>query len=550
MSLINSLFAGVSGLRNHQSMMDVIGNNIANVNSIGYKGSRVTFSDTFNQFVKAGTNPTETSGGTNTFQIGLGMKINSIDRNWTQGTFERTGIVTDMALQGSGMFVVKSDGQNYYTRAGAFIFDADGKLVNPQNGAIVQGKVANEDGVIPAGNTLEDIQIDNNLRLPAIATTHAKWGGNLSSKSTITRSENVVQTGNIVPGVPSSIDTKIYDDDGKEYKLTATYQPTANPNEYNINWEVFDGTTSLDTGTFGPIQFEDPDADGRFELNAASKSLFKDADGENIANITVGTKINFMLDPTKITQNAGTKTLSSAADTNREPNIVNGTVTVFDSLGNSHTLTLKFTKTANNSWNWNAEFPDGSVSDVSGESGTMTFNSDGSIQGITPNPPSITFTPIGGAEAQTVELDFGTGLTGISQTSVSSSISALSQNGSASATLSNINVDQYGNIVGVFSNGYSRTLAQVMTATFSNLNGLTSVGDNMFSVSANSGDPLYSALGEESGTTLQSGALEQSNVDLSEEFTKMIVSQRGFQANARVITTADSLLQEITNLVR
>lgn len=550
MSLINSLFAGVSGLRNHQSMMDVIGNNIANVNSIGYKGSRVTFSDTFNQFIKAGTNPTETSGGTNTFQIGLGMKINSIDRNWNQGTFERTGIVTDMALQGPGMFVVKSAGQNYYSRAGAFIFDADGKLVNPQNGAIVQGKVANEDGVIPAGNTLQDIQIDNNLRLPAIATTHAKWGGNLSSKSAITRSENVVQTGNITAGVANSIDTKIYDDDGKEYKLTVTYQPTGTANQYNVNWEVFDGTTSQGTGTFGPVQFEDPDNDGKFELDAASKALFKNPAGDNIANVTVGTKINFMLDPTKITQNAGAKTLSSSADTNREPNIVNGTVTIFDSLGNSHTLTIKFTKTANQSWNWNAEFPDGSVTSLSGNSGTMTFNTDGSIQGITPNPPSITFTPQGGAEAQTVELDFGTGLTGISQTSVSSSISALSQDGSASATLSNINVDQYGNIVGVFSNGYSRTLAQVMTATFSNLNGLVSVGDNMFSVSANSGDPLYSALGDESGTTLQSGALEQSNVDLSEEFTKMIVSQRGFQANARVITTADSLLQEITNLVR
>ena len=129
--------------------MDVIGNNIANVNTIGFKGSRVTFSDTFNQFVKAGTNPTATSGGTNSFQIGLGMKINSIDRNWNQGTFERTGITTDLALQGQGLFVLKSNGQQLYSRAGAFIFDADGKLVNPQNGAVVQGKVANGLGEIP-----------------------------------------------------------------------------------------------------------------------------------------------------------------------------------------------------------------------------------------------------------------------------------------------------------------------------------------------------------------------------------------------------------------
>lgn len=137
MALLNSLFSGVSGLKNHQATMDVIGNNIANVNTIGFKGSRVTFSDTFNQFVKAGTNPVGSNGGTNSFQIGLGMKINSIDRNWNQGTFERTGITTDLALQGQGMFILKSNGQQLYSRAGAFIFDADGKLVNPQNGAVV-----------------------------------------------------------------------------------------------------------------------------------------------------------------------------------------------------------------------------------------------------------------------------------------------------------------------------------------------------------------------------------------------------------------------------
>ena len=139
MALLNSLFSGVSGLRNHQAMMDVIGNNIANVNTIGYKGSRITFSDTFNQLIKSGTNPEEGAGGTNSMQVGLGMKINSIDRNWNQGTFERTGITTDLALQGPGLFVLKSNGTQLYSRAGAFIFDAEGKLVNPQNGAVVQG---------------------------------------------------------------------------------------------------------------------------------------------------------------------------------------------------------------------------------------------------------------------------------------------------------------------------------------------------------------------------------------------------------------------------
>ncbi|MBA4252130.1 MAG: flagellar hook protein FlgE, partial [Chlorobiaceae bacterium] len=139
---------------------------------------------------------------------------------------------------------------------------------------------------------------------------------------------------------------------------------------------------------------------------------------------------------------------------------------------------------------------------------------------------------------------------GITQTSGSSIISALTQNGSASANLTNISIDQYGKIVGIFSNGNSRDLGQVMVATFRNINALVSVGDNLFTVAANTGDPFVGEPGETTGTTLQSGALEQSNVDLSDEFTKLIVSQRGFQANARVITTSDSLLQEITNLVR
>ena len=163
---------------------------------------------------------------------------------------------------------------------------------------------------------------------------------------------------------------------------------------------------------------------------------------------------------------------------------------------------------------------------------------------ISPNNPQLTFTPTGGANPLVLDLNFGSGFEGITQTSASSVVSALSQNGSASATLSNLNIDQYGNIEGIFSNGNSKTLAQIMVATFPNLNGLISVGDNLYSAYANSGEPRIGTLGEETGTTVQSGALEQS------EFTKMIVSQRGFQANARVITTADTLLQEITNLIR
>jgi flagellar hook protein FlgE len=187
---------------------------------------------------------------------------------------------------------------------------------------------------------------------------------------------------------------------------------------------------------------------------------------------------------------------------------------------------------------------------LNGNSGTITFSADGEIASMSPTNPSLSYSPSGGAGAQNIALDFGTAFSGITQTSSNSSVSPLSQNGMASASLENVNVDQNGTVVGVFSNGQSKNLAQLMLANFTNLNGLSSAGDNLYQVSANSGDPTINEAGDASRTTIQSGSLEQSNVDLSQEFTNMIVSQRGFQANARMITTSDSLLQEITNLVR
>lgn len=549
MSLINSLFAGVSGLRNHQSMMDVIGNNIANVNSIGFKGSRVTFADTFNNFVKAGTNPTETSGGTNAFQIGLGSKINSIDRNWAQGTFDRTGVVTDLALQGPGLFVLKSQGVNYYSRAGAFTFDAGGNLVNPQNGAIVQGKLANN-GVLPSGNSLTDIKVDNNLRLPAIQTRTTKWTGNLNSNSNKTRSEDILMSGDVGSTFPTTTPytSTIYDESGKSYTLETNFT--------NATTMTFDIKDSSGTSIYGaaplatnPGNFTLTYTAGKVTGIADSGVAGGTATGTKIALSPAGTTLNFNIDLASITNNGGSSaSIVSSVDNNRQPNIVTGSVTIFDSLGNSHTLSLKFTKINDNTWNWDATVPseDGSLGTITNH--TLQFNTDGSL--VPQTAPVLNFTPTGGAKPQNVTLDFGSGVTGITQTSGNSTVSLLSQDGAAAATLSNINIDQYGNIVGVFSNGKTQTLAQVMCATFTNLAGLVSVGDSMFNISANSGDPFVGELGSDTGTTLQSGALEQSNVDLSEEFTKMIVSQRGFQANARVVTTADTLLQEITNLIR
>lgn len=559
MALLNSLFSGVSGLQNLQSMMDVIGNNIANVDTIGFKSSRVTFSDTFNELVKSGTNPTDSTGGTNSFQVGLGMKINSIDRNWNQGTFQTTGISTDLALQGPGMFILNSNGQNFYSRAGAFEFDSNGKLVDPQNGAVVQGKVANGLGQIPQGTTIQDIVVDKNLKLPAIKTSNIAWGGNLQSSSA-TIATNTVNLDDSLAGStpytapPSPTSTQIVGKDGTAYTLNVSYTNTAGA--WTPKYEVYDSTgkTLLSpqptvTPALTPLTFNSSG-------NCTSAPV-------QITSTDPQQNINFSLDFSKITLAASSTTSTSI------PAIVNqggveapviGSVSVYDSLGNAHTLSVQFDHSYGNTWSWKVSVPATDGGTFTGATtGSMTFDPNGQIQSITqggvtvpgiPPIPQITYTPGNGAETEPINLNFGSGTAGITQTSLSSQVAALSQDGSPSATLTNLNIDQYGNVVGVFSNGNSRTLAQVMVATFTNPNGLVSAGSNMYSVAANSGTPRIDTPGENSATTIQSGALEQSNVDLSQEFTNMIVSQRGFEANAKVVTTSDTLLQDITNLVR
>jgi len=561
MALLNSLFSGVSGLRNHQAMMDVIGNNIANVNTIGYKGSRITFSDTFNQMIKAGTNPTDGAGGTNSMQVGLGMKVNSIDRNWNQGTFERTGITTDLALQGPGLFILNNNGTQQYSRAGAFIFDADGTLVNPQNGAVVQGKVANGLGEIPAGNSVQNIVIDKNLRLPAIATENITWGGNLESSSPTLRTDIVEMNGNLksddvanLAGTGEQTYT-IYGTDGTEYKLVLDYENTA-----------YDGTTTPVTNAGYTVNYEVLDSDGNplsTPLTGSQALTFDSITGKNTTtalNISDTSGIvDFELNFNSLTRNDSPTDINSVIDKGDTPEEVTGTVTIYDTLGNAHSLTIKYTHVDTNSWAWNVEEPATGTLETAAPNepnGIIKFKTDGTIDQIkqantlVATLPSISFKPTNGADTMPMNLDFGSGTNGITQTSLSSQVAALSQDGSAASSLANLNIDSYGNIVGIFSNGNSQSLAQVMVATFTNLNGLVSIGDNMYQVAANAGTPRIGEPGESTTTTIQSGALEQSNVDLSEEFTKMIVSQRGFQANARVVTTADALLQEITNLIR
>ncbi|HTY39294.1 MAG TPA: flagellar hook protein FlgE [Bacteroidota bacterium] len=417
MAFLRSLFSGVSGLRNHQTMMDVIGNNIANINTVGFKAGRTTFSELYAQTLRSGTQPVDGSGGTNPMQVGLGITVNSLDTLFTQGNIENTGKTTDLAVQGNGFFIVKKDGKNLYTRVGTFDFDSTGTLVNTGTGAIVQGKLADAQGNIPSGTTLEDVKVALDTKSPAKATSTMKFAGNLDS----------------------------------------------------------------------------------------------------------GAKVG---------------------DT------ANASVSVFDSLGNQHTITLTFTNTGTNAWSWKAAVP---APATTAAAGTVTFNTDGTLNSMTGNP--LALTPGGGANAMSINVDFGTpsaaapgNFSGLTQTAGGSTVTPREQDGYAAGTLSDISIDSTGKVQGTFSNGTVLTLAQIMMAEFNNPGGLVRNGENTYDISGNSGTAAIITPGQ--GSSVVSGALEQSNVDLADEFTRMITAQRGFQANARVITTSDEFLQEVVNLKR
>lgn len=440
--MLRSLFAGVSGLRNHQVRMDVIGNNISNVNTVAFKSGRVTFKEGFAQLLQGGSRPPGDQGGINPIQVGLGMQIGSVDTIFSQGNLETTGLNTDVAIQGDSFFVARKGNQSFYTRSGNFQVDADGKLVAPTNGFIVQGRVA-VNGVFQDGIT--DIQLPFGQKTSAKATTSTKLAGNVDAS------------------VP---DFDMTDPDGA-----------------------------------GPLT-------GGFTADTRAAAVNKDSWTET-------------------------------------------SITTYDSLGTKHDVKVYLYKTGANAWNWEVDqaglvaagVPAASITG----SGSLTFNADGTLNTASSN--TISFDPPG-ADSMSVNVDFGSGVNGITQFASTSTAVLRDQNGYTSGTLQNFSIDRTGIITGSFTNGVNVSLGQIVLADFNNPAGLLRIGDNMYQESGNSGGAVLGFALEGSQSTLTSGALEMSNVDLAQEFTSMIVAQRGFQANSKVITTSDDLLQELVNLKR
>jgi len=433
-----ALFTGVTGLQAHQRKLDVIASNISNVNTYGYRGSRVLFQDLFAQTLRGGSPPVGNFGGLNPMQISLGVRVGAVDTNFNQGSMVTTGVPSDFAVQGSGFFVLSDGSQQFFTRDGSFALNANGLLIDPSTGFRVQGYLANEDGVIPDNAVPEDIFIPIGGQSIVRATTTAKIVGNL-------------------------------------------------------NADAPPGTT------------------------------------------------------------------------------VSRSVVVYDSLGTARTVTLVFTRqaTPTNTWTWDATYNRGTeenpdIVSVAQGAQPLTFQGNGSLAANDPaatGTVSITAADLGLPPSQPADpfqftLDFteltqlSGGLDTVTGDPLPSEVTLLNQDGYPRGELESFALGGNGQIIGVFSNGLNRVIAQIALGSFSNVGGLIRVGDNLFSPTPASGPAVIGAPETGGRGTVSGGVLENSNVDLGTEFSNLIIAQRGFQANARTITAADTILQEAVNLVR
>jgi len=556
--MMRSMFSGVSGMRNFQYELDVIGNNISNVNTVGFKGSRVTFQTALLQTLKAARAPQNNVGGTNPIQIGLGSQLATMDKVMTQGSFQNTGRKLDLAIQGDGFFVL-SDGQGYYyTRAGALDVDMNGTLIHSSTGMKVQGWIAIQDPTtgqryIDTNQPIGDIVISAGMTMPANATTLARMEGNLNS------------TSGIMPFAMT-----VTDDNGQQRTVRFVFSKTntdfARQNgpfteNQSYTWRAYDENNNLlGTSYIVVNQF------GRVVDSGLSEVVV--APG---ASISIPSSGELRFYESDSPSNFVTAKFES-------PRYVTA-VEVYDTLGNPYSLYIEFIRLGQfqgirNAWIWRVYTASGepiTYIDANGQTsynntpyvgGVVDFNESGrlsTLYGITWDEATQTF-QVSDSELRTIQFDashMGDGtvtinldLTSLTQFAGANSAAFTYQNGNALGTLQSFAINEAGQIIGTFSNGLTDLLGQVALAVFNNPAGLTEIGNSLYVPSANSGLAQIGAAGTGGRGTLIPGALEMSNVDLAEEFTKMIIAQRGFQANARVITTADTILGELVALRR
>ena len=656
--MIDSIFIGITGIKSHQTRLNVISNNVANINTTAFKSGRVTFSDVISQTLDEGGTARGQNTATNPVQTGLGVKVTSVDMVQRQGTLQTTGIETDLAIEGDGLFILGDSSQRFYTRDGTFDFDVNGQLFDPGTGLVVQGNLANADGSFRS--ELEDMIIPIDRQSEAKVTTEVHLSGNLDASgtgkgnavwgtsTTFGQPARVISSPN--PGFPLDLS----DLDSAGLKVTLQRGGTISESTLSIPTKVYDQRTDLvaelnslisSNGTLKNRMLFKTNAQGELilrtveggegivlavdnanpDINIASRLGFaadSQQQGSRAANtdplnslanvgqdLTNGDVLRFSgvkpngerfdgkftfepdisdtvedlfavvenvyggvqagLDPDTgqliLTDESGDRVVGFEIDFSlldsgngsglfgdEPPFEFSTNAQIFDEKGNTHSLTVSFTKSVvDNEWNWVATV-DGLTPDA-GNNGRAIFNEDGTLRTFdAADRSAILFTPGEGTPPLSIGIDASSTerLGGLTQFVAPSSASVREQDGRAAGNLVSINIEPNGNIVGLFGNGSSENLGRVALAAFSNMGGLKREGDNTFSETQSSGQAVIGAAETTIQGSVRSGTIEMSNVDLAQEFTDMIVTQRGFQASARTITTSDELLTEVVNLKR
>ena len=527
-----ALSSALAGLQGQMRTMELLGSNIANINTVGYKSSRMTFLEALGQVIDVEYTP------------------------FKQGDLEATGFQTDLAIRGESFFVVDThEDDRYYTRAGAFFFDEEGALVN-SSGHTVQGWMSNINGEeeVQTLANLEDISLDSNLKAEALASQNLWLSGNLSSglvpSPQIWRAGFPFSEDGVTPAVPTSeINDLMETDPGAPLEDGDTIVINGTDREGRALEKVFTYGAGNDGTTIGSLLavINDPvDGWGAFaEATLVEGKIV-------VADLVPGdsqTSVNMYADPS----NAGAISIpyyeqASEGFTGR----VSTSAVIYDTLGESHNLVFEFTKTEiPGEWTWSVT-PSGDE-DIHDDNstGSIYFNDVGQVTSfVYDNGYSrIEMDPVnGGANvALQVHVSGNEQFTGITQFNSNSTLAVRKHDGRATGELTGFEIEEDGAIMGSFSNGVSLKLAQIAVGEFTNPSALAKVSGSNFIETIKSGD-VHIGKADAFGSTIEQGYLELSNVDIAEQFSQIIEAQRAFQASARVLSTLNQVIQESTKL--
>ncbi|WP_303841945.1 flagellar hook protein FlgE [Selenomonas ruminantium] len=521
--MMRSMYSGVSGVKGHQTRMDVVGNNIANVNTTGFKSGRVTFADTLSQTTANASAPTGNIGGTNPKQIGLGVGVSTIDTLFTDGAVQATGKNTDLALSGNGLFVVKSGSETYYTRNGAFEFDESGNYVMPGNGMKVQGWMGTN-GVLNTTGAVTDIVIQTGKAMAAKATEQSVYSYNLKANPPII-TEYSFTNGTTTYTRDSTNNPGYYIEASTSQPVTVTFsdgtKTTYTSGVYTVGRSLPVTTSFNFYDSLGTVHT----ATVLLEKAAVGTMTYTDSTGTSLTNQT-GTAWAVSLGSTaKVTESDGSTT---------EYKLGTNTLT-FDENGILRTATA-FAPADPLAYD--------SQSAIAKDDMSYTPEDISADSAATISLTATVSAPNGSTKPQDITLDYSN----VTSYADINTINATA-NGNAAGTLKSISIDSSGVITGVYTNGVRQSEAQVAIAQFSNAAGLTKTGSSLYQTSNNSGTANVKAAAD-LGCTITPSALEMSNVDIANEFSDMIITQRGFQSNSKIITVSDEMLETMINMKR